>query len=130
MQTIGKRLRSILDKKEISIQKLSRQIDFSDKMVYNYVNDRNMPSVHFITQLVEKYPDVSAYWLLTGKGNPFVETQGVNQVAIGNGNKQEVKLSDDCLERLAAAAREIDLLKQVIEDKDEIIKLLKGGNNV
>lgn len=112
----------------VSVKDLSVALSVSEKSIYNYLSGSNDPPSSTIAGIVTYFSNLSAHWMLTGKGKPWGEDGRSAQVAIGNGNKQHMGLSAECLEKLSAAEREIGLLKQILAEKERVILLLEKSN--
>lgn len=84
-----------------------------------------------IVNFLSSYPEVSAEWLLMGKGNMFIdEKQNFEQKS----NEDELKAKDNKLNSLENRIRELQLIidsqKETIETQKELIKLLKSQSKM
>lgn len=129
MDHISVRIKTVLDEMELTVPSFSKKFGLSDRSMYNYVKGINDPPSSVLSLIGNNVAGLSAHWLLTGNGKPWGEREGKPaQVAIGNGNKQHMGLSAECLEKLSAAEREIGLLKQILAEKERVILLLEKSN--
>lgn len=84
-----------------------------------------------IVNFLSSYPEVSAEWLLMGKGNMFIDKkQNFEQKS----NEDELKAKDNKLNSLENRIRELQLIidsqKETIETQKELIKLLKSQSKM
>lgn len=116
----------------------------------NYITGRNKPSSDFLEKIVIRFRNVSAHWLLTGEGEPFLSTPTENTQLTANAQKffrsqiigsnqgtanqqQNTTGGAEKLEtELALARQQVEHLQQqlaakdvIIESKQELIDLLK-----
>jgi hypothetical protein len=104
--------------------------------VYNYREGKNEPTISVFSKIVEAYPDINSHWLLTGMGDMLLEGSAVDEnkkiyIKAHNynaGNMQgDMNVSpSECKMKLAIAMVEIGYLKDKLNDKEEIITLLKN----
>ena len=73
MDTIGERLKLIIDSKHLSQGKFGDMIQTPRQLVSNYVNNLSKPNFEFLTKLHDKL-GVDLNWFITGSGNMFITT--------------------------------------------------------
>lgn len=75
------------------------------------------PSYHFIEAVLNKYPQVNATWLITGKGEMFIDGYVPEPPQpLLEKKKAEKKLDDEWAERL------IERLERELNDTKELLK--------
>lgn len=77
MATILDRIQEIASKEGITIGALERKIGASKGVLSRAINNGTDIQSKWIQTLVENYPDYSARWLLTGKGEMLKEDNGI-----------------------------------------------------
>jgi hypothetical protein len=81
--------------------------------------------------IVSAFPEFNLPWLLSNKGGiAMFKDRNVAQIIDSEnshiiGDNSKVTISD-CRNKLEAARKEIDHLKQRLKDKEEMIEILKG----
>ncbi len=156
-QTINQRVKFLLDKYQLSVRGFSELIGQKPANTQNYVGARaSMPGADYLQSIVEHFEDVNPVWLLTGRGEPFLDGSAPTQnqtnisgskniVASGKGGKaiqNNYTLADCEKERdtlradLDSLAKQVELLnghikmqETIIQGKDEMLDLLRGGFN-
>jgi transcriptional regulator with XRE-family HTH domain len=149
---IGQRLKVLIFSLGMNVRSFCKAIDVSETTVRNYFNRGSSPSAEFLTKLNNTYGVVNLGWLLTGNGSIFLPdditpnqstniTNKKNKGPVQNNTGEHASITnnvklDDCQRDLEASRkevagyqREIELLKGQLEDKNEIITLLRGGYN-
>ncbi len=69
--TIGKRLKQLLNKLEMTQAGLSRAIGISNVVINRYIKDKTTPDYNFLSKIAESY-NVNINWLINGEGTIFV----------------------------------------------------------
>lgn len=62
------RISQILKTKKLSASQFAISIGVQPSSVSHVLSGRNKPSLDFISKILNTYPDISAEWLITGKG--------------------------------------------------------------
>ncbi|MCP4440558.1 MAG: helix-turn-helix transcriptional regulator [Aureispira sp.] len=108
-----------------------------DRQRLNKAKNKNSElKTDVLEHISNAYPNLNLKWLITGKGQMWLneEEQKIingdnNNTQIGQGHnyKQQHNVLNDsanssCVQELEAAKREIELLKKAVEDKEERIK--------
>lgn len=156
--TINQRLKFLIETLSVSVRAFSESIGESTGNTNNYIGSRQLAPKHeYLAKVLTHFSDVNAHWLLTGIGEPFKEgstpTQNQtnisgkkNNVAVTGGHGKTIQnnytLADCEKERDSLRAERDSLLVQVellngqlqmqktiIEGKDQMLDLLKGGFN-
>lgn len=74
MDTIESRLKQFLQMEGISPASFADTLGMQRSGISHLLNGRNNPSYDFITKMLQSYPELSAEWLLIGKGKPYKTT--------------------------------------------------------
>jgi transcriptional regulator with XRE-family HTH domain len=62
-------IQTILQKEKLSASHLAEKLGIQRSSISHILSERNKPSLDFIQKLLEKFPHISAEWILTGKGS-------------------------------------------------------------
>jgi transcriptional regulator with XRE-family HTH domain len=145
--TIGQRIKFLLDAQNLSIRKFARMLDVSDTNIRNYIERGSKPSSDVLEKMVQTIPHLNTAWLLGSEGEPFLSNDtptttntahisSNSGIGINTGTATQNITLEACQRELEAVKRdaasyqrEIELLKGQLEDKNEIITLLRGGYN-
>lgn len=73
METIEARLKQFLTMEELSPATFADKLGIQRSGISHLLAGRNKPSYDFITRMLDRFPDLSAEWLLMGKGKPYKE---------------------------------------------------------
>ncbi len=68
MDTLIERLEQILQKYDLSASKLADLLEVQRSGISHILAGRNKPSYDFMVRLAEKFPEIDANWLLSGRG--------------------------------------------------------------
>jgi transcriptional regulator with XRE-family HTH domain len=83
-------------KSENNQTKFAESTGISKAQISNIIGKKHAPGFHTISRIIKSFPDISARWLLVGEGSPL------------------------------SSEKEDRNLRELVESKDEIIKLLKS----
>lgn len=67
-EDVKSRIREVLKEYSASVTQIANQFNVNQKTLNNQINDTTTLSTSTILLILEAYPDVSAEWLLRGKG--------------------------------------------------------------
>lgn len=67
-EDVKKRIKEVLNEFSASVTQIANQFGVNQKTLNNQINDTTTLSVSTILLILEAFPDVSAEWLLRGKG--------------------------------------------------------------
>lgn len=114
---IHTRLRQLIFDLKLNASSFAKHIGVSPGVVNNIVaGRRSKPSFEILQKIVET-TGVNSLWLITGKGDTFTDTSAtVENPNIGSQTNYA----------LSVCQKEVELLKQRITDKDELIASLKA----
>ena len=76
---VYKQFKTILDSLNVSANAFSKQIGLPQRTVNNYVTGDRSLSIDFIEAILAAFPELSAEWLLRGRGSMYgvdVSTSG------------------------------------------------------
>lgn len=68
MEELVERINKIREYKGLTGKALSDEIGMKYSTMNNYLNGNQDPTVPFLMRILDKYPDVSAEWLMRGEG--------------------------------------------------------------
>ncbi len=97
------RLLELLNDKNLSASQFADMIDVQRSRVSHVLTGRNKPNMEFISQILRSFPDLSADWLLLGKGSRY---------------KNEEKVAEPTLYELLEK-EENEFENHVVETKEE-----------
>jgi methionine synthase II (cobalamin-independent) len=67
--SIIERLEEYITSKNISIRQFEMNIGTSNGVIHTAIKNRKDIRSSWISKIIEKYPDLNAEWLITGKGS-------------------------------------------------------------
>ena len=134
---IKDRIKALLDYLDINQKQFAELTGISENTISNAINGKNTPGLAFFNAIQKAVPDVNPNWLYMGDGNMLDKSDekdgkgilrtlyhGVEGfISKITGNK--IHSMEDCEGELDIANRHIEHLKSEVEDKKEIIQLLK-----
>lgn len=140
---MSERLKFLMSALGLKVGPFARTMGVSDTNVRNYLDRGSKPSSEFLENLIRNFDTINPSWLLTGEGEPFLPgspQSTINTAHIQNNSGIGINTGTVTLEACqreleavkrdaASYQREIELLKGQLEDKNEIIILLRGGYN-
>lgn len=65
------RISKLMREEQISSSKLAEIIGVQASSISHYLSGRNKPSIDFIQKLITRFKNISAEWLITGKGEMY-----------------------------------------------------------
>ena len=80
MSVFLERIKMYAKKKDLSLRHISLSIKLSGAYLSNSIKQGSIPSVEIISKIIDKYPDLSPYWLLTGKGSMIIKSGLVEEI--------------------------------------------------
>lgn len=66
-------LRKFLELEDLSPSQFADMMGIQRSSVSHILSERNKPSYDFIERMLTKFPQISAEWLILGKGKPYKE---------------------------------------------------------
>ncbi len=138
--TMKDQLIKILTHFNISATRFAEEIGVQRSSISHILSGRNKPSYDFILKVLEKYPGIDPYWLLTGKGTMMGETDSKEQAdgeekakpEILSGGK-EMKSTEDLNKMRSISSNQVDISKQIkditnVNEIDSIVLLFTNGS--
>lgn len=98
--SVNERFLFLIKSLKMTVNSFSNEIGISQSSIRSIVDNVNQPSAKILIPLLERFPEVNANWLLTGKGDMFLDLS-------------ETKTLD---EKLLHSKKMIDLLEISVED--------------
>ena len=74
MSTINERITYLLDQDDLSIRGAAKELGISPAAVQNIRSGRSKPNAETLEKIAESYATVDTRWLLTGEGQPFLQS--------------------------------------------------------
>lgn len=111
--TFAQRLRLLIKSKNVSQAELARKLQVTRGGVNFWLTDRQKPGFKQLMMLFEIFPEISADWLLLGRGKM--------DVVLNNSIDETAFLRKQLIEQ----AETIKLYKSLIEEKDKRLDLLE-----
>ncbi|TGE20900.1 helix-turn-helix domain-containing protein [Hymenobacter metallicola] len=138
--SLNQRIRLLIAALRLSTRGFSTLLGVSDATVRNYVRLDTKPTAPFLTRMMEKVAGLSAEWLLTGQG-PMFKNPAEDVLIVGQTTTQAAQQQAEQLDAhhhfyaiglahgqqaCATLARENELLRSQLRDKQELIDLLRA----
>ena len=129
MSTIAQRVKEIISYKKLSILGFEKSIAVGNNSIGTAIKRNSNVSGDILSKILNIYTDISADWLLTGKGsmlrqadNCTTKIEEFNKILEEN---YELKQVEKYLEEKIAALKEeiSSVQKELIQSKNEIIAL-------
>lgn len=119
----------------ISANKLSKQIEVSNAYFSKQKKNNGNIGSNIIEKIVRIYPNLNTDWLITGTGEMLKNVgnsvggnnkiSGNSKININQGSTVSSKTCE-CEKEVMFLKKEVELLKDKIKDKEEIIGMLKS----
>ena len=109
MEGLRDRINEIKDHYRLSNRGFAAEIGSKPAATNNYLNGTKEPSMDFVDAILSKYIDISAEWLLRGKGTMFVSDEPTNE--------ELTKELADAKVKMLVQEGIIDRLSKIIENK-------------
>ena len=107
--SLGQRIKLLIKTKDISQVEFSRQVGVTRATVNQWIIGRIVPGHKPLIKIFELFPDISADWLLLGRGEMYyIDRQA--------GNTDHQKSQQELME----------MYKRLSDEKDERIKILEN----
>lgn len=130
LSDLSKRFLLVIDKMGYSHYKIAKETKaISNSILTHIKNGRSDPSIRVICALLEKFPNIDANWLLTGKGPMFLE--GNNSVMVSEAKiiqGDENNNSDHLKTLLAAKDKIIAIAENITAQNQKIIDYFERQN--
>lgn len=131
-EDINQRIKEVLQKNDLSVTAFSKEVGIGQTTLNRQLNGDARVSVDTIKAFLHRFKDVSAEWLLRGVGDmccgvpdeqlerEIAEETGRVQRIGDNSNHNTQTMTD------SAIAKENEMLRKSIEEKNEEIKFLRS----
>lgn len=131
-EDINQRIKEVLQKNDLSVTAFSKEVGLPQATVNRQLNGDARVSVGTIKAFLLKFKDVSAEWLLRGVGDECcgvpeeqlereIEEETGRVQSIGDNSNHNTQTMTD-----SAIAKENEMLRKSIEEKNEEIKFLRS----
>lgn len=131
-EDINQRIRKVLKDKDLSVAAFSREAGIEQTTLNRQLNGGSKVSVGTIKAFLLKFKDISAEWLLRGVGDMCcgvpdeqlereIEEETGRVQSIGDNSNHNTQTMTD-----SAIAKENEMLRKSIEEKNEEIKFLRS----
>ena len=129
---VNQRIKEVLQKNDLSVTAFSKEAGLPQATVNRQLMEDNKVSLSTIKSFLKRFPKVSAEWLLRGVGDmccgvpteqlerEIAEETGRVQSIGDNSNHNTQTMTD------SAIAKENEMLRKSIEEKNEEIKFLRS----
>lgn len=129
---VNQRIKEVLQKNDLSVTAFSKEVGLPQATVNRQLMEDNKVSLSTIKSFLKRFPKVSAEWLLRGVGDEccgvpdeqlereIAEETGRVQSIGDNSNHNTQTMTD------SAIAKENEMLRKSIEEKNEEIKFLRS----
>jgi hypothetical protein len=128
----NEKINEILKIKKLKAPTFAKKIGMDYQRIFDIQSGKTKKiSGEVASAIVSAFPEFNVSWLLSNKGNiGMFKNRNVAQIIDSEnshiiGDNSKVTISD-CRNKLEAAMKEIEYLKQRLKDKEEMIEILKG----
>jgi hypothetical protein len=77
--TIGQRLKEFIEYKRMEQVDFARSVGAPKQTLNHWLNNQSI-TVHWLTTIIQEYPDLNIYWLLLGTGDMINVSNGIKPV--------------------------------------------------
>ena len=129
---VNQRIKEVLQKNDLSVTAFSKEVGLPQATVNRQLMEDNKVSLSTIKSFLKRFPKVSAEWLLRGVGDECcgvpdeqlereIEEETGRVQSIGDNSNHNTQTMTD-----SAIAKENEMLRKSIEEKNEEIKFLRS----
>jgi DNA-binding Xre family transcriptional regulator len=115
------RIKSLAEKKNVSIRNLSQQIKMSEQNLHKCIRDNRMEAGEL--EKIAAYLNVPINYFFIADLDKLGDEPKINIKQEHNGNGHNIAAQDA---KLSECTKEIEHLREIIKLKDEIISVMKG----
>lgn len=101
-ESVKERIKKILLEKKISLTQLSKQCGVNQKTLNNQINSVTQLSASNILLILSNFEDISAEWLLRGRGEMYLSSEEQENKTLSNKSQEELQLLREKIIRLEA----------------------------
>lgn len=115
--TVNERIIAIIHESGLSAKGFAEKIGILQQTLYNYIQKDREPNYTVLLKTLQSFPEISAEWLITGKGEmlksetPVSDTPTPTEISIETATPEQLKIMLYALQ------------KKVIDLQDKIIEL-------
>lgn len=125
---ISNNIKQLMAETNVALADLAGLTEVSEKTLRNYINGKTFPNERFFKNLEDCYPELNFHWLITGQGEMF--SLDSSQRLVEENLKHYSISPEKEMEHAFKIAikqheRRITLIEELLEDKREVISLLK-----
>jgi len=121
-----------MERENLSANDLAKHADLTPAAIYKYIGSKSLPKIDVMERLLGVFPKVSARWLLTGAGDMYeYESTGSGKMKLDPEDldyEAKVELTT-CREQLVLKDKEIEYLRQQVDNQQELLKLYRKLND-
>lgn len=107
---VKQRLREILEKYGSNPTQLAKMYNLNQKTVHNQINSTTQLSASIILLILETYPDISAEWLMRGRGEMILSDDAEISTSSDNISEDDIRL---LRERIISLEAENKVLREI-----------------
>lgn len=114
MEEVAKRFVAIMDSENIpTVTSFANMLDMYVQRIHNIVHARNLPALDILNKVLIVFPEISADWLISGKGQMYRDG-----IVVVNGKKKKIK------DPRASPEASAELFEMIQKKDDQIEKLI------
>ncbi len=125
--SVKDRIIEVINFKRIAVSAFESKSGLSNGYIKNL---KDAPSAVKLEDILNAYPDINRVWLLTGEGEMLHSEKKTENFSENNSGVSNVSGSGNRIKNEVTQAANIDHLLRTIDDKEEIIALLKEKNAI
>jgi len=126
------RILQIMKQKNISASKFADDIGVQRSSISHILSERNKPSLELIQKILNKYPEVSSEWLLTGKSTMLNEQPDLFTQNQSDNIKNNIEITKEVeIDRITNVNKnnlQMDIVN--LMEKDTIVNNLKDDDQI
>ena len=118
---MNKRLKQLIDYYGISTRQFEQKINVSNGVIAKVLVQNTTLRSDVLSKIADSFPDINIGWILTGKGEMFLQKSGNTQEE----DTRFVKIPTDVWE---AMQMQTESLKKKDDQISQLIEMLRGNN--
>ncbi|HLO57565.1 MAG TPA: helix-turn-helix transcriptional regulator [Bacteroidales bacterium] len=127
------RIQQFLNQTGYTATKLADELKIQRSGISHILSGRNQPSYDFMVRLLNRFPDVSADWLLTGKGNMYKNKTENKDIDLFQPSltsiKTEEKKQEPKLATESSIVTNVNIQKVIVLKSDGTFEIYKSSDN-
>lgn len=121
-ENFGKRLEEFIESKNKTVNKFTKTLTHTrTERIYTAIRGETIPKVDLIHDMINAYPDLDIYWLITGKKQAIITD--INQEIASNESKSKLEILEI---KLKSCEKNSLSQAELITQQKEIISMLKS----